>query len=232
VQNGGRINWGDEHEMLVYSNWGTLRTSHIDSLRCNARGEQTFNKTLTKDDKKRINIAVLKEQNIGGIAELLNAIGLVKAKFHGTRGVHEAVVQKIAHTLSQYAAVVDIMIQQQPNITAVVWGSIRFLLQVKSPTRYMHMIRLTSYWSQVAVNESEVIEAIGEGLADIVEQIARWHKYLQLYPTSSLKEKISSLYAQIINFLVRAKSHYNKPWAGEQFVWRETRCHLSEANYH
>jgi hypothetical protein len=68
------------------------------------------------------------------------------------------------------------------------------------------------------VNEAEVIEAIGEGIADIVEQIARWHKYLQLYPTSSLKEKISSLYAQIINFLVRAKSYYNKPWAGEQFV--------------
>jgi hypothetical protein len=86
------------------------------------------------DDKKRINTAVLNEQNIGGIAELLNAIGIARAKFHGTRGVHEAVAHKIAHTLNRYAAVVDVMIQQQPNITAVVWGSIRFLLQVKHPT--------------------------------------------------------------------------------------------------
>jgi hypothetical protein len=100
-----------------------------------------FNKTLTKDDKKRINIAVLNEQNIGGISELLNAIGIAEAKFHGTRGVHEAVIQKIADTLSRYAAVLDVIIQQQSNITAVIWGSIRFLLQVKSPTIYEHIMR-------------------------------------------------------------------------------------------
>lgn len=36
-------------------------------------------------------------------------------------------------TLNQYAANIDVLVQHQPHITALVWGSIRILFQVRTP---------------------------------------------------------------------------------------------------
>ncbi len=72
---------------------------------------------------------------------------------------------------------------------------------------------------QVAVTEIQVMEAIGEALAEVVDQMRQCRQYLQLYPTSSkLQEKVSKLYAYILNFVIRAESHYKKSPAGESGI--------------
>jgi len=65
---------------------------------------------------------------------------------------------------------------------------------------------------QTAVREIELSEEIGAAVVSIVKEIGRWEAYLQLYPASSrLHSTIAELFAQVINFAVRAMKFYEMP---------------------
>jgi hypothetical protein len=85
---------------------------------------------LTKDDKKRIdlgseNIPVI--QTIEDIFKTSMQAYLIHDR--SRKGAFE-VLNKVSKIVNRYAKVIDVFIQQQPDITAVVWGSVRFLTQV------------------------------------------------------------------------------------------------------
>jgi hypothetical protein len=62
---------------------------------------------------------------------------------------------------------------------------------------------------QIAVKEIELSEEIGSAVVNIAKEIGRWEAYLRLYPVSSrLHRTIAELFAQVINFAVRAMKFY------------------------
>lgn len=64
---------------------------------------------------------------------------------------------------------------------------------------------------QVAIREIEVSDKIASSILDLLQQIGRWETYLQLWPTTTrLSTVLVELFAQIINFLVRATAHYRR----------------------
>jgi hypothetical protein len=67
---------------------------------------------------------------------------------------------------------------------------------------------------QVAVREIECTQKISEALVDIVGKLGRWDGYLGLFDEfERVRKAAATLFSQIINFLVRARIHYQKPRA-------------------
>ncbi|KAK5207297.1 hypothetical protein LTR41_006866 [Exophiala xenobiotica] len=188
-----------------------------------ARGVQIFNDTLTKDKKKKI---LVSNESIAANATALlapstsfaglpgasgNAVNpsadesaaiaplilLVKETrsaadkcAQSKSGIHKH-FERITWAFNRYAQSVDVLIQQHPDTTAIAWGVIRMLVTI-------------------AATDQNTSERLGTALSDIVDIITRCEDYQNIYPDAARLEDITSkLYAEVINFLVRAKKYYS-----------------------
>jgi hypothetical protein len=85
---------------------------------------------LTKDDKKRIDLRSENIPVIQTIEDIFKTSIQAKSIHDRSRKGATGVFNKVSRIVNKYAKVIDVFIQQQPDITAVVWGSVRFLTQV------------------------------------------------------------------------------------------------------
>ena len=138
-----------------------------------------------------------------------------------------AKLQKLLLAVNKYALVADVLIQHQPHVTAIVWGCIRFLIQVCYPLALLLLIPclvnacclcqalkslpLLTIHCKVSVSEIELGQEIGYTLVEILKQIGRYELELQLFgDLPHVVNSIANLYAQIINYLVRANLHFSR----------------------
>lgn len=70
---------------------------------------------------------------------------------------------------------------------------------------------------QAAVKEVQISEEIGDALSKIATELGRWERVLQLFPDSQrLHTAAAELFAQVINYLVRASRYFGMGHAGER----------------
>lgn len=102
-----------------------IRTKKLDSLLF-----QIFNFTLTRDDKKRIDTKTMGEHPTSSLKTLLESATQAKEASDASGSTFRKKAEHFVTVFHDYATCVDAMIQQSPEITSVVWGSIRFLMGV------------------------------------------------------------------------------------------------------
>lgn len=90
---------------------------------------QIFNTKLTKDPSKIFSVSGNAHQSIQYrsediIEELESAKRLGEASHSGFRGK----LKTLLLMFNDYAKPIDIMVQHQPHVTALVWGSLRALM--------------------------------------------------------------------------------------------------------
>jgi len=166
------------------------------------RGIEKFNESLTKDPRKRILPATTtttgsplsspsnKHVAACTLEELLEEVRNIEAQCTGQQSTRRRRVEGLLVTINEHARVIDVLIQQQPDITAVVWGAVRFLIGV-------------------AVTEINTTARIAEALIEIFKDLGRWNKYLELFEDSErVRDIASDLFSQVLNFLIRARNYY------------------------
>ena len=94
---------------------------------------QIFNDTLTKDEKKRIGTSTNNKHSIISctLNDLLKETETANEKYFDEPGPFRKKVESILTTIEQYAHIIDVLIQHHPDITALVWGSMRGLIGVR-----------------------------------------------------------------------------------------------------
>ncbi|RFU35483.1 hypothetical protein B7463_g871, partial [Scytalidium lignicola] len=99
------------------------------------------------------------------------------------------VTSKLEHVLrwmDEHAVVGDIMMQEQPHITAIVWGGFRFFLKV-------------------AVRDIASENALSE-IADVLQATTRWEDYLGFYPRADRLQKVLvRLFGYTLSLLIEAR---------------------------
>ena len=120
----------------------------------NARGRQIYNTTLTEDPRKKIPLkpsegfsSALCGDGGGGasggaipitpcrIEDLIRMARktLAQSQRTETPGHWRRRIEQLLEVLQNFCGVVNIIVEHQPFITGVVWGGLRFLLQVCAP---------------------------------------------------------------------------------------------------
>lgn len=164
---------------------------------------QRFNDTLTKDDKRRIDLASSSQSQVYCSLPVLvqHTMTITTSGIEKTSKFNSK-LEAFFTSLKQYAKVLDVYIQPQSDFTAVVWGSMRFLLQV-------------------AIREVETRDEICAALERIFDKVSVWERYLLVVPESvNIEARVVKLYARIINFLVRTRAHFEKSRHGKKLEFR------------
>ncbi|KAJ4296301.1 hypothetical protein N0V90_006346 [Kalmusia sp. IMI 367209] len=152
-----------------------------------------FNTTLTNDPEKIIyTYAPSPGYNTATYSDIVDS---AKQCIQHSVAVEKSALRKAMEvtvsTFNQYAQVIDVLIQHQPYVTALVWGAVRGLLQV-------------------AGQEITVSSVIPQAINKITGEMGRWDQYLRLFPDSDrLQSVVAQLFAQIINYVVRANKYYS-----------------------
>jgi hypothetical protein len=86
---------------------------------------------LTSDDEKKIDLAAERVPVLFSIQDLFETSIQANSQYENTKKGRSRIFIRMANIVNKYSKAVDVFIQQQPDITAVVWGSVRFLIQVR-----------------------------------------------------------------------------------------------------
>ncbi|CAN9416607.1 unnamed protein product [Alternaria alternata] len=141
------------------------------STRCWELAVKIFNTTLTSDPKK---IIYASRTNPSYVSSAYTEIQEEATKCIqdglGDRSEFRKTMESSLLTFNQYATSIDVLVQHQPHVTALIWGAIRTLIQV-------------------AAKQITTSETIANAVGKIVQNIGRWDEYLRIFDTSDPEEK-------------------------------------------
>jgi hypothetical protein len=141
---------------------------------------RSLQKTLSRDELSQIQ-ATSSVKDLHDIA--------TKTQNLSRRGTGR--IRNMVQTLDQYSGVLDIVSQWHPEYSALVWGSIKWLLLV-------------------AMNYINLTQRIAAMLEEIGDNLPRFLLYQQLWPTSRMSKVLSKLYAAIIEFLYCTITYFHR----------------------
>ncbi|KAI9852117.1 MAG: hypothetical protein M1824_002166 [Vezdaea acicularis] len=163
-----------------------------------AKAVDLFNSRLTKDDHKRIDLSNFQRASF---PDLLSAATTAKDTAERERYPWTNNIQNIFSQINRYAVAGDLIVQHHAEYTSLAWGAFRFLLLF-------------------TVAEGTTAAKLSGALRSTCQIIFRAEEYAKLFCAhsgsstervfQSLQENIIQLYAEILNFLVRATKFFEK----------------------
>ena len=99
---------------------------------------EIFNTKLTKDPKKQIDLKAIESQSLGpnnSLQVYIKDAEDAKNNCVDKIGVVRRNLENTFERLQEYTSIVNVAIQHDPHVTALVWGAIRLVLQACTPTR-------------------------------------------------------------------------------------------------
>ncbi|KAF2463404.1 uncharacterized protein BDR25DRAFT_362944 [Lindgomyces ingoldianus] len=179
---------------------------------------------LSDDDKRNINFSRPDKLNI--ITELhaeteRSKQKSIESRWKYTRKSGETVIirdvfEKIVRWIDIFKQVGDVATQYDPVHAALPWAGIRFVLQVCGKVLSKLLRRKRLKCLQIAVNDSNKLASVVEGLAWIAELICRYSVTEALYlqgvseATKELERALVKLYAKVLSYLSKAKQYLEK----------------------
>ncbi|PMD64600.1 uncharacterized protein K444DRAFT_289248 [Hyaloscypha bicolor E] len=102
------------------------------------------------------------------------------------RGPFAVTLIRICNNLRQYSHAVNVLVQCDPTIAALVWGSVRLLLQMGE-------------------EEERSSRIAGEGILEIIRHAGRWEQVSaisDLLNSARLRKALVALYVTVLDFLL------------------------------
>ncbi|KAJ9605959.1 hypothetical protein H2200_009808 [Cladophialophora chaetospira] len=100
-------------------------------------------------------------------------------------------LERLSRRIRFYDGVLDVLAQFHPEYTALVWGSIKFLIVA-------------------LVNHGDHIAILAKALSHIADILPRVELKSMLYPTPRMKAAVTDLCGHILRFLIRARDWYEE----------------------
>ncbi|KAI0147806.1 hypothetical protein GGR57DRAFT_493694 [Xylariaceae sp. FL1272] len=150
-----------------------------------------FKETLTKDPIKK----GLVEQMLSTstLDDVINCVLEAKkesekpCRTHKLRECVEAFAQRVLH----YGNIMDVLVQHHPEFVSLAWGAMRFIFGA-------------------VVEHERTAATVVTALCDIADALPSVEVSLALFPTPVMKHCVSTLYAHIVRFLIRALQYFQE----------------------
>lgn len=151
----------------------------------------SFASHRTKDDRKaEIATSRANIQDIQALVRESLAKYSDERRFPRARKWLQRALSKIHH----YSNIVDVFVQHHPEYVALVWGAMKILLVS-------------------AQNHETTICTLSKALAQIAEKLPQVELATVLCPTARMREAVGKLYANLLQFFIRAHNWYREgPW--------------------
>jgi hypothetical protein len=109
-------------------------------------------------------------------------------------------LEPLMGNLRSFNGVVDTLVQSNPQIAALVWGSIKFALEVCLLLPYSCQ---TNTVIQLALRVNGAVERVAAGLKEIGDSLPRLEEYKALFPNAPrVSTSLAELYESIVSFCI------------------------------
>lgn len=128
-------------------------------------------------------------------------------------------LEKSISRIDHFSNIINIFISHNPEYVALVWGAIKLVLQVGSarlitqdeyPRESLTFADVAFTTPKSAQNHENTMGLIAKGISQIAEKLSHIELATVLYPTERMREAVGRLYADIIQFLIRAHNWCNE----------------------
>ena len=134
---------------------------------------------------------------------------------------HSKTMSNILQYINKYSAIVDVAIQHNPDITALVWAVARTLIQV-SRTLKVSSQKEISFSPQLATNHYETLVSLEQATEAITTSLVKCEFYHKLYVSfaeantqtsdsgrifTTLESRLPELYATVIELSVKSAEY-------------------------
>lgn len=116
-------------------------------------------------------------------------------------------LQKLSGRIMYYSGVLDALAQHHPEYVSLAWGTIKFVLMVSQDSPHFDF---TNTISKGIINQAELVEQFARALTIIGYALPEIRRDSELYTTGQMQDAVSTVYAYIIAFLLRAAAWYKK----------------------
>ena len=93
---------------------------------------QFYDENLARNDQEKLGLKGSSDPASCSLEKLLQQVKTAQSKRYGNLSKQKTLYEAV-DSIRQYASIGDVMIQHQPHITALVWGSARLILQASTP---------------------------------------------------------------------------------------------------
>ncbi|KAJ3537715.1 hypothetical protein NM208_g6198 [Fusarium decemcellulare] len=158
----------------------------------NSIAAEAFKKALMQAQSTFKNKESTKWQSDAGIEGVLQSLKDSQRKYHrhGDSKVFKWAT-RLSSKIMFYGQVLDVLVQHHPEYVSLVWGAFKFLLMG-------------------VLNYETLVKELCKALCRIADALRHVQVNLLLYPTEAMQGHIERLYAQIIEFTIRAMKWYEK----------------------
>lgn len=117
--------------------------------------------------------------------------------------------------MNKYAPIIDVAVQHSPEITALVWASARFILQVATiRADTIENVRSAADTIVTRMTMSEFCSKMYENVAETALNSSTTTQHFAEYLDSALPE----FYASVLVFSIKARMFFDPSMDSEQFV--------------
>ncbi|KAH3914234.1 hypothetical protein HBH56_100600 [Parastagonospora nodorum] len=146
-----------------------------------------FGSDMTQNERK-VDLAT----HTGSLQNLEDVVKIAQKDYESSRNKKARKwLERFSSRLIYYGNIFDILAQHHPEYVALAWGAMKFLFVA-------------------FLNHQGVIASISKGLARIADALPRVELATTLYPTTRMTDVVEVLYAQVIQFLIRAHDWYRE----------------------
>ncbi|KAL7934583.1 hypothetical protein V8C35DRAFT_32229 [Trichoderma chlorosporum] len=149
-----------------------------------------FSSELSTDQKVQSCMIDSKHNNFESVLASVEEARVYYEERKGSSKLRKALVQ-LSEKLYSYSSIMNVLLPQQPEYSALAYGAMRFLL--------LAVIKHQKLLSQLCV-----------GLNDIANIISRSQLIILLYPTQPIRRITVAIYVHILNFLLRTLRWYRE----------------------
>jgi transcription termination factor NusB len=192
-----------------------------------------FNQNLTQDECKRIWM-----EDKTDLESVQKAVNIAKERWEArTNSKARKWLTRFSERVMHYGKVMDTLANYNPEYCALAWGTMKFLLMVSSvdslstrkigtkgsqafdagtnalafPENACITARtMLTRCIQAVLNHEEYITQLSKSLSQIASALPRINITILLYPTTQIKHTVSTLYAHLLKFLIRATKWYSE----------------------
>jgi len=130
-----------------------------------------FKSELSKD---KIKLQWIEDSKLGNLEEALAAVNHERTQYELRRGdsATRQCLYRLSERLFYYGNIMDVLIQQHPEYVSLVWGAMRFLVVISTPSLTLSLpTRRTLFTFKTKVNDSQMSNWCKKDIWDSFSQL-------------------------------------------------------------
>lgn len=175
------------------------------------KGVEKARKSLSETDISTMNSLLCDAKSVDGVVEELQ-VQMTSRGIDRNQSNSAHRLQKFLRSLDKYGKVVDVCVQHSPEVTSLVWGSVRLVIDVG--LNYLDTQEALCNSAELILTKTSVCEYYATMLTELTSRCEKSPLGTLQGLVKEVDDALSTLYTRVLVFTIKVHQHFTsrKGW--------------------